>query len=471
MQEIRQYPQKINNWLFDNYRQWLPILIMLGVLFLSIFIAVWANQSRKQLILILLCGLIGIYLFLREPKIGFFMILIGAMFIPYSGPAGLNVVIVIVAAMLGLWILDMLIVQRRIAIVESRPVKVLLVLMVISIAAFLMGQIKWFSFANQAPIEAQLGGFAIVLLSGGAFLLVAHLIRDLKWLKYLTWTFIILGAFYILGRSLSLPLAESLYMNSFTAGSMFWTWFAALTFAQVLINRKLEIRWRAILAVVLIATIYAAYVQGGDWKSGWIPPLIAVAAILGSRYPKVAFFCAPIAIIGAYFLFSGAIASEEYSWGTRVDAWLIVVEITKVNPLLGLGFANYYWYTPLFPIRGWQVNFNSHSQYVDIFAQMGIIGLLAFTWFLAELGRLGWQLRNKVEDGFAQAYVYGTLGGLAGTILAAGMVDWVLPFVYNVGLRGFRASILAWIFLGGLVSIQQILKHDSENRVTSNGTV
>ena len=164
MQEIRQYPQKINNWLFDNYRQWLPILIMLGVLFLSIFIAVWANQSRMQLILILLCGFIGIFLFLREPKIGFFTILVGAMFIPYSGPAGLNVVVIIVAAMLGFWLLDMLIVQRRYTIVDSRPVKVLLVLMVISIAAFLMGQIKWFSFANQAPIEAQLGGFAIVLL-------------------------------------------------------------------------------------------------------------------------------------------------------------------------------------------------------------------------------------------------------------------------------------------------------------------
>jgi hypothetical protein len=34
--------------------------------------------------------------------------------------------------------------------------------------------------------------------------------------------------------------------------------------------------------------------------------------------------------------------------------------------------------------------------------------------------------------------------------------DWVLPFTYNVGLNGFRASMLAWLFLGGLVSLEQM---------------
>ena len=42
-------------------------------------------------------------------------------------------------------------------------------------------------------------------------------------------------------------------------------------------------------------------------------------------------------------------------------------------------------------------------------------------------------------------------------MLVAGMLgDWVIPFVYNVGLKGFRASVLGWIFLGGLVALQHI---------------
>jgi O-antigen ligase len=123
----------------------------------------------------------------------------------------------------------------------------------------------------------------------------------------------------------------------------------------------------------------------------------------------------------------------------------------------GFGFANYYWITPLFPIRGFSVKFNSHNQYIDILAQIGVIGLACFLWFFWETGRLGLQLRERVPEGFPRAYVYGVLGGLAGTLVAAFLVDWVLPFIYNIGFAGFRASVVAWLFLGGLVSLEQMV--------------
>jgi O-antigen ligase len=155
-------------------------------------------------------------------------------------------------------------------------------------------------------------------------------------------------------------------------------------------------------------------------------------------------------------LATGAIGSDEYSWGTRLDAWKIVLEISKVNPLLGLGFANYYWYTPLFPIRGWFMNFNSHSQYVDLIAQVGLLGFFCFLWIFFEIGRLSWKLLKQLPNGFAHSYAYGVLAGLLGSLMAAFLVDWILPFVYNIGFNGFRASILLWIFFGGLVSIEKI---------------
>jgi hypothetical protein len=71
---------------------------------------------------------------------------------------------------------------------------------------------------------------------------------------------------------------------------------------------------------------------------------------------------------------------------------------------------------------------------------------------------LGWYLRDRVPAGFAQAYVYGALGGLVGSLVAATLGDWMLPFVYNIGLSGFRTGILCWLFLGGLVALEQMLK-------------
>ena len=42
---------------------------------------------------------------------------------------------------------------------------------------------------------------------------------------------------------------------------------------------------------------------------------------------------------------------------------------------------------------------------------------------------------------------------LAGTLVAMMLADWFLPFVYNVGFAGFRTSVVAWMFLGGLVAL------------------
>jgi O-antigen ligase len=134
-----------------------------------------------------------------------------------------------------------------------------------------------------------------------------------------------------------------------------------------------------------------------------------------------------------------------------------MAQIIRINPILGLGFGNYYWYTPLFPIRGYAVSFNSHNNYLDIVAQMGLVGLICFLWLIWEVGRLGWRLRERVPGGFAQAYVYGALGGLAGMVFAGMLGDWVLPFFYNVGLSGFRSSVIGWFFLGGLVSLEQMM--------------
>jgi len=51
------------------------------------------------------------------------------------------------------------------------------------------------------------------------------------------------------------------------------------------------------------------------------------------------------------------------------------------------------------------------------------------------------------------------LGGLVGTLAAGMLGDWILPFVYNVGLHGYRSSVIFWLFLGGLVALEQIIRH------------
>ena len=106
--------------------------------------------------------------------------------------------LVVVALMLGLWLLDIVIWKPSLQTVNSRVLLPVVIFLAISVLAFGMGQIPWFVFANQAPITAQAGGFAIFVLSAGSLVIGCPSIREERWLRIIVWTFLALGAIYIL---------------------------------------------------------------------------------------------------------------------------------------------------------------------------------------------------------------------------------------------------------------------------------
>jgi len=439
------------------------ILIISGVLFASITLAFFAPQRLTSLLLLFLVGLCIILILLRWPPIGIIGILVGGLFLPFSGPGGFNAAILGVAFMLGLWLLEMVVMRHKIQFAPSSTTIPLIVFTVSALLSFGTGQLHWYLFANQAPLDAQLGGLSIWILSAGAFILVGNQIKKLRWLETFTWVFLIVGGIFILSRLIPSigRTVIPLFLNGINPGSAFWIFMMVIPLSQILFNQEMGPKWKIILSGLFIATLYVAMVQASGWKSGYIPPLAGIAIILGFRFKRFIWLLIPLGIVLSIYMLKQAISSDQYSYITRLEAWRIVLEISKVNPITGLGFANYYWYTPLFPILGWSVVFNSHSQYVDIIAQTGLLGLACFGWLFWSVGKLGWALKDRAPAGFARAYVVGALGGLVGTLVAGGFADWILPFVYNIGMNGFRVSVLAWIFLGGLVSIEQIVKNQS----------
>jgi len=291
---------------------------------------------------------------------------------------------------------------------------------------------------------------------------VVYQVRELRWLRWITWLFLALGALHIaswlipgVGDTVGLLFR---FQSGSTDNAMFWVWLVAMATSQAVVNDKLPIGWRLGLGALVVATIYVSYFLNGDWKSGYIPSLVTIVAVIGLRYLKAGLAIVLAGILPGWYLIDQAIAAEQFSFGTRLDAWKIILEMSLKNPLTGFGPANYYFYVPLYHIRGYYSVFSSHNQYMDLIAQTGYLGLACILWFAWAIGRLAWRLRNKVPAGFAQAYVYGAMGGLVGTLVAGMMVDWFLPFVYNIGFAGFRSSVLPWIFLGGLISIEQIFR-------------
>ncbi|MCP4421392.1 MAG: O-antigen ligase family protein [Chloroflexi bacterium] len=452
--------------LLDNRLQWLRLLIIIGSLFFSIVLPPLLSVNISLILMSLPVMIFGALAIIHRPPLGLLLLVAAGMLVPFRVP-GLGLTAVLLFGLTALWLIDMVVRYHAIKIIKSSTFTPLLYFTVTIIVAFIMGQLPWFPI-QPAPLDAQLGGIAIFILSFCAFLLVAHQIQDIHWLRKITYLFLSIAGLYIIGRFLE-PIRRfnMQFFHPGTIGSLFWVWVVAISASQALINRQLHIRWRFALLSLTLATLYIGFFQANAWSSGWIPGFIAIFVIFLVSIPRLAI---PVGLLGSFWALLSlqklydtiVLGDNAYSTLTRLEAWRIVIEIVKVNPVLGLGPANYRFYTALFPILGWSVQFNSHNNYVDIIAQTGLLGLIVFLWFLWEVGRLTWRLRLKVPaDGFAQAYVYGCMGGWVGTIVAGMLGDWVLPFVYNVGIEGLRASVLFWLFLGGIVAIEQMVLQDT----------
>lgn len=423
-----------------------------------------------RLATLLLVGLLGIALtavFLRWPTAGLVALIPASLLVPISLGTGsessINAPMLLLMLLTALWLFDMVVLRGQIDIHLSRPLVALAVLTAVAVLAFLAGQLPWFPLAHAAPLRAQIGGVMIFILSLAAFAVAAHQIKTQRALQALTGTFLLLGAGFAIGHML--PGLKRPMFNLYQFGSttsQFWTWMVALALGQALFNRRMHPAMRLALAGLALVTLYSSYVVIDGWKSGWVPALATVVVLIVLRFPYAILGLALGVVAFGATIADQLLASDQYSASTRSEAWSLIGEIVKVNPLLGLGPANYYWYTPLLRIRGYYgIQFNSHNQYVDLIAQIGLIGLAAFAWFVWEIGRFGWRLRQVAPQGFAQGYVNGVLAGLAGSLVAGVLGDWILPFVYNVGFFGFRASLFTWLFLGGMLALKTIVEGET----------
>lgn len=445
-------------------------MVLLAVLLLSGALGYRGHSGEMAIIVAGLFGVGAITIVFRSPTIGIVLVIVTGLVAPLGFETGTNtrvsISLVLVIVMIAQW-LGHALVKRTNPLPASRTVAPLLGFLAIAVLAFGFGQQPWLAFAESAPMRAQLGGLATFLLSGAAFLLAATQLKSGSSLRLVTWVFIGIGGAIALGRFLpELSGVVGQLAPKVLTSSLFWTWLAALAFAQALLNKELKSSARLLLIGVVVAIFFTNAFHTTRWVSGWIPPLIAVLAVTLIAFPKPAMIAGLSSLVLGYssrqeivdFVMVG---DNPYSLTTRIAAWRIVSEIIRINPVLGLGPANYYWYTPLFPILGYSVRFSSHNNYVDIVAQTGLLGLSFFLWFVFTVAVVGFKLVKSLPAGFERAYVIGVLGGLTGTLAAGMFGDWMIPFVYNVGLNGLRASLIGWVFLGGLIALEQRSRNET----------
>jgi len=324
----------------------------------------------------------------------------------------------------------------------------------------------------------QLAQWAIFAFSALAFWLTGNLVVDERWLWRLTATFLLVGGGLAIVRILPGVggLVGPLTTVAFVRAPL-WVLLAALAGGQLLFNRDLSVPWRAFLAAALGASLAYAFVQQQEATSNWVGLAAVLGTLIWLRFPRlrwpVALIIVILIVLGVLFPsiyeFAGGDREWETSGGSRLTLIERVVEVTMRNPVTGLGPAAYRPYAnarPLQYLRAYWVEpkINSHNNYVDLFAHGGILGLILFAWFSVEVAQLGLRLRRRYTAGFAAGYVNAMLAAGAGALVIMLLADWILPFVYNIGFPGFQASVLVWLFMGGLVALENMGQGDTETQ-------
>jgi len=433
--------------------------------------ALLGRQASRRWLMLVMAALGGVALLLR-PTLGLYAIVAAALVVPLEMGTGtqvkLNAATLLIPAVFVLWLLDC---ARRRALpwAASRVNRPLRLFLAAGLLSWLMGLALWDPAVPQSSYFwlVSLAQWALFLFAALAFWLTANLVDDEATLQRLTWIFLWLGGglaiLYVLpGVG---PLVQRVTTIAFIRAP-FWALLTALAGGALLFDRTLSALQRVYLVALLVAVGYFAFVVNRESASTWVGVTAVAGVLVWLRWPRLR----SVALLGlAALAASGVLLPSLYRFAGGEEEWLLsggsrmalitrVVEVTLRNPLTGLGPAAYRAYAATRPLKYgralWLVPaVNSHNNYVDLFSHTGLLGLGLFLWFAVELGLLGWRLAQRYRQGFLGGYVNGMLAAWVASLVLMLLADWILPFVYNIGFPGFQASLLVWLFLGGLVAV------------------
>jgi hypothetical protein len=438
------------------------------------------NHPSPRWVTLLIGGIAAVAL-LARPVLGLFALVVAALVIPMRISTGtqvyLNPATLLVPALLLLWLVTMLL-RGRLEVAPSRVNAPLLYFVLAGGVSLLVGNALW-DPAIPRPgnmLAVQLGQWAIFAFSAGAFWLTGNLVQDDVWLRRLTFTFLVLGSTLLFLRFL--PVLSSITARITTrgfGGPVFCLLLTSLAGGQLLFNHTLSQGLRGVLLGLTGIVLFYAFVTMRVSASTWVAVGAVVGVLIWLRWPRLRW---PIVVLLVALTASGLLFSTVWEFaggrsewtrtgGSRLALIRRVVDVTLRNPVTGLGPASYRPYANARPLeyRGalWiNPNVNSHNNYVDLFAHVGLVGLGLFAWFVVTVAQLGLRLRQRYAEGFIAGYVNGILAAGAASLVVMLMADWILPYVYNIGFPGFQASVLVWLFMGGLVSIQHITTKDTK---------
>jgi len=439
--------------------------IVLGVLLYSAGLGYVASTMRTEYALILASmPLIGLIVWNIQYRLYLapIILVISAAYTHFQFSTGTESVIVDGLALTGIfvaiWIVRSLIVDKKAQLVQypiNKPLLGFIVTVPISIVwsiAFRDPLVNtWNTF-----IFVQIATGVVMILLPASFLIVGNFVRDIKILKILVGLLLVAGFLGLLWDNRILPIRIN-------TGGLFTMWIVGICVGLAIFNRQMSVFLRVLLLILAGTWVYYRFVLNISWMAGWLPPFSLLFVMLFMRSKKLililVFLMLLIFAVNFDFYVEAYHQEKAESGYSRLAAWQLNWSITSQHILFGTGPGGYAAYLmSYYPRRAMA----THSNYIDLIAQLGIIGLGFYMWFFAQLALMGYRLCKRLRGrfDFSEALANVAFAGTLGCIVAMAFGDWLIPFPYTQSIGSFDYINYSWIIMGFTLVLDRLTKND-----------
>jgi O-antigen ligase/Tfp pilus assembly protein PilF len=146
---------------------------------------------------------------------------------------------------------------------------------------------------------------------------------------------------------------------------------------------------------------------------------------------------------------------NEFSFGRRTAIYKFTTLMIKDHPLLGSGIGTYKYNTLRYQAEFFAQGENrslyphgfadkAHNEYLQLWAELGIIGLGIFIWLMISYFRFGLKILRKIKDESRQGIIIGLMGAV---------VEVLVDGIFGFPLHLPATIVLFWLALGLTVAV------------------
>jgi O-antigen ligase len=242
-------------------------------------------------------------------------------------------------------------------------------------------------------------------------------------------------------------------------------WFALPLAGVIYLQPGIPWGWRLFGTTILIWHIWLVALRNSLWISGWLPTIVGLLlmALLTSRriFFILLLLVAMNLTVGPGKHYIEQVVNDNVQEGglDRLDIWARNLWVAQQHWLFGTGVGGYAPYNMTYFRYDAR---STHNNYFDILAQFGVVGSGIWLWLAIVSLYYGWQTMRMAPVGILRTTAIVATSGWAAAQFSMMLGDWVLPFLYNQGVPGYRYTMYSWIFVGLLISIRQLIKRQTE---------